>query len=224
MRATPGVLLSCWMFTCVLSGESRLHWHGLQRSYRVLSEQREGAERRWTTLFEQRADGGSDSTFQMVDITRITLARGLSSYTSVWNRRLLPFSRSLSTSLLLSPSFKFQTKNTAIHTGGLPGLSLVSFLFLIIHFSWIFIPSQTYWFFLQPLFLLSYFFPSHSPKVAHYFPFWKKKTAYIWLWSSFTFLFLPSQNITIYLTLFPHSPISGAYNSVGSCLVTYLLF
>lgn len=65
--------------SCVLSVESRSHWCGLQRFFRVLSEQREGAERQRTTLLERRADRGSDSTFQMADIARRILARGSTS-------------------------------------------------------------------------------------------------------------------------------------------------
>lgn len=83
MWATPGVSLSCWMFVCwrvcVLSVESRPYWRGLQRFFRTLSEQREGAERQRTTPLEHRADRGSDSTFQMADIARRILARGSTS-------------------------------------------------------------------------------------------------------------------------------------------------
>lgn len=80
-QATPGVLFSCWMFVCwrVSCQKSALHWRGLQRFFRVLSEQREGAERQRTTLLERRADRGSDSTFQMADIARRILVKGSTS-------------------------------------------------------------------------------------------------------------------------------------------------
>lgn len=108
---------------CVLSVESRPYWRGLQRFFRVLSEQREGAERQRTTLLERRADRGSDSTFQMADIARRILARGSTSppVCETADCFLFPsLSSRLFSSSSLSPSpvsfSKFQTENTAFHT------------------------------------------------------------------------------------------------------------
>lgn len=75
------------------------------------------------------------------------------------------------------------------------------------------------------------FFPfCHSPldfpsSPAHSFPFSKKKAASIWLWSSFTLLFfaLPRTSPIIQPSYFPPSPLAGAYDSVGSCSLPYLL-
>lgn len=68
-RITPAV----WM-VCVQSEESHLRWCGLQRFFRLLSEQRVGAVKQRTTSLQ--ADRGSDSTFQMQDRTRRILVRG----------------------------------------------------------------------------------------------------------------------------------------------------
>lgn len=108
---------------CVLSVESCLHWRGLQRFFRVLSEEREGAEAQRTTPLERRADRGSDSTFQMADIARRILARGSTSLPVCETANCFLFV-SLSLRLFCSFSlrscpvyfFKFQTENTAFQT------------------------------------------------------------------------------------------------------------
>lgn len=138
MWATPGVSLFHAGCLCaavsVLSVESRPHWRGLQRSFRVLSDQREGAERHWTTPFERRADRGSDSAFQMADITRRILARGSTStpvcetadcflfHSLSLSLSLPPFpsSSSLSPCLCLLPQIP-NRKHSFPHRGGLPG-------------------------------------------------------------------------------------------------------
>lgn len=209
MWATPGVSLFHAGCLCaavsVLSVESRPHWRGLQRSFRVLSDQREGAERHWTTPFERRADRGSDSAFQMADITRRILARGSTS-TPVCETADCFLFHSLSLSLSaplpvfflpqplpLSPSSNSKQKTQLSTQRWTAWLILGFFLFFIISIFWISILHQAYLLSFTLSFSWPNIFPlSPSPNVlAHSFPF-KKNAASIWLWSSFTFLFLPS--------------------------------
>lgn len=188
MWATPGVSLSCWMFVCwrvcVLSVESRPYWRGLQRFFRTLSEQREGAERQRTTPLEHRADRGSDSTFQMADIARRILARGSTSPPVCETADcflFLSLSLSLSSSLLpLSPPasvslLKFQTEKHSFPHRWAAWLILSFFLCFLIFSS-----SGRHIYFLSPFLLLmspSLNFPS---SLAQSFPF-SKKAASIWL-------------------------------------------
>lgn len=173
MWATPGVSLFHAGCLCaavsVLSVESRPHCRGLQRSFRVLSDQREGAERHWTTPFEHRADRGSDSAFQMADITRRILARGSTS-TPVCETAdcflfhsfsLSPPSRLLPPSAPASVSFlKFQTENTAFHTE-VDCLANPRFLPVFYHLYLLnFHPPAGIFTFFHPFFLLTQYFSS----------------------------------------------------------------
>lgn len=202
MWATPGVSLSCWMFVCcrecLVSGvASTLAWPlgVLQSAVRPEGGSKkasdnpiraQGRQRKWLGI----PDGGHNQE---------NSCKGLNFNTSVWNSRLLPFSLSRSPpSPRLPPSapsvsfFKFQTENIAFRTEvdclADPGFSLSS---LSSDFS----PStKLIYFVFHPFVLLSCFFPPVSlTKLSFSLLFWQdKKAAYIWLWSSFTFLFLTS--------------------------------
>lgn len=83
-RLLREVLLSCWMFVClvrrvpvcagVVSSGSSERCQSRGREHRGRGQQRQR-----TTPSERRADRGSDSTFQMADIARRILVRGSAS-------------------------------------------------------------------------------------------------------------------------------------------------
>lgn len=204
-----GLALSCWMFVCcreclVSRVASTLAWPPavLQSAIRPEGGSREaldnpiwaqGRQRKWLGI----PDGGHNQE---------NSCKGLNFNTSVWNSRLLPFSLSLPLSLSaplpvfflhqplpLSPSSNSKQKTQLSTQRWTAWLILGFFLFFIISIFWISILHQAYLLSFTLSFSWPNIFPlSPSPNVlAHSFPF-KKNAASIWLWSSFTFLFLPS--------------------------------